>query len=330
MPATLIDASDSRPGPTSVPRGAAGTVRQVAGWLVMLLVGVIVVLYALTPLFQTRDQHRLIERYAAVVKNFSLEDTGLYGVQLPTQPPATGSSVGILEIGHLKLQEVVVEGVGPAQTEEGPGHVPGTAGLGQPGNAAVVARRSAFGGPFSDLASVRVGQDIVVTTIEGQSLYVVTQVRSTRIVAGTGVSATAALGGTTAAPVAPKTIGSSVGIEDLFAPSTNNRLTLVTSGSRTPWNTRSAIVVVAQMKGLPFTPTPQQARSASQDGRSAASGTAPLLILALIVFALAAAGSVVIWRRSSIRTAYLVTVAPLVVATVLVAVAVSRTLPAWT
>ena len=41
---------------------------------------------------------------------------------------------GILEINAMQLRQVVVEDVGPDQTRQGPGHAPGTAGVGQPGD----------------------------------------------------------------------------------------------------------------------------------------------------------------------------------------------------
>ena len=236
--------------------------------------------------------------------------------------------MGILEIGRLHLQEAVVEGVGPAQTEKGPGHVPGTAGLGQPGNAAVVGRRDALGGPFSGLSSLRAGDPIVVTTTEGQSLYVVRQVRTVRLTGASPPAAPAVSG--TGAAAAPAVSGSTVRVGDLYGSTTDNRLTLVTSGSDLPWNRSEATVVVAGMKTEPFTPTPQQAQSPGEDGRSGAGGAWAPFVLALQLFAVVAAGAVVLYRRCSVRTAYLLSTAPLVVATILLAVAGSRLLPAWT
>lgn len=326
------DRAPERVSPAPGPVGdARGLFRLIAGWVLCALIGAVIVLYALGPVFAQRDQHKLLTAYRGAVQQSSLESSGLFGLTLPTQPPATGSTVGILQIGRLHLQEAVVEGVGPAQTEKGPGHVPGTAGLGQPGNAAVVGRRSAFGGPFSGLSSLRVGDPIVVTTIEGQSLYVVRQVRSLRLTGASPPAAGIGVGGVSSTgPAAPATLGSTIRVNDLYGPATDNRLTLVTSSSDLPWNRSDATVVVAGMKTEPFTPIPQQAQSAAEDGRSAAGGAWAPFVLALQAFALVAAGAVVLYRRSSIRTAYLLTTAPLVVATILVAVAGSRLLPAWT
>jgi sortase A len=336
---TVLDAP-SPPGPGVVaPAGAdvarstdvGGLAKTVVGWLLGTLVGIIIVLYALSPLFQQRDQHKLLASYRMAIREASLQATGLFGTPLPTEPPATGSAVGILQIGRLHLQEVVTEGVGPAQTAKGPGHVPGTAGLGQPGNTAVVARRSAFGGPFAGLTSLRSGDPIVVTTTEGQSLYVVSEVRSVTLTAGTTASSPSlGLGqAQSSSPEAPARLTPSIGVDNLYGASGDNRLTLVTSDSLAPWNASTATVVVATMKTTPFTPTPQQARSASEDGRSAASGAWAPLVLALLAFGLVAWGAVFIYRRGPLRTAYLISTAPLVVATILLAVALSRLLPAW-
>jgi sortase A len=335
----VLEAVEGPADPVSTPPGpdatrstdVKGVAKIVVGWLFGILVGTVIVLYALSPLFQQRDQHKLLGSYRAAVRQASLEATGLYGETLPVEPPATGAPVGILEIGQLHLQQVVTEGAGPAQTETGPGHVPGTAGLGQPGNAAIVGRRSAFGGVFSGLASLRPGEPIVVTTTEGQSLYVVSQVRSVTLTTAT-VATSPGLGlgqSASATPEAPARIPGSIGVDNLYGPSSNNRLTLVTSGSLAPWNTGSASVVVATMKTAPFTPTPQQARSTSEDGRAAASGAWAPALLALLAFGLVAWGAVWIYRRGPVRTAYLISTAPLVVATILLAVALSRLLPAW-
>ena len=66
-----------------------------------------------------------------------------FGVAAPTTAPRARRAGRDPRDRPLRLSQVAVEGVGPEQTRKGPGHVPGTAGLGQPGNAAVVGRRAA-------------------------------------------------------------------------------------------------------------------------------------------------------------------------------------------
>ncbi len=129
--------------------------RRLAELLVLfalvLLVATVCVIYLIGPLVHDRDQRALIAQERTDIDNAALDNEGLYRPTLPTQPPTPGSVVGILAIPSIGLEQAVVEGVGPAQTVSGPGHVPGTAGLGQPGNSAVVGRRSGYGGPFGTL-----------------------------------------------------------------------------------------------------------------------------------------------------------------------------------
>ena len=157
-----------------------------AAWLVVTAIAVPLVLYGIGPMLEQRDQTALMSDYRVAIRQAAAQTNGLPGVELPTRAPETGSPVAILDIPDMKLEQVVVEGVGPQQTRRGPGHVPGTAGPGQPGNSAIVARRSTFGGPFRPLGSLETGDEILVTTTQGQSIYVVTEVRSDEVADGSG------------------------------------------------------------------------------------------------------------------------------------------------
>ncbi len=281
----------------------AVTLRQVVTWIVItilvLALSVVAVLYGLGPLSHERAQRTSMAAYRLALTHAAAETDGLGGVQVPTQPPVTGTTVGIVEIPALGLEQTVTEGVGPVQTISGPGHVPGTAGLGQPGNSAVVARRSGFGGPFGDLDQLHRGDQIVVTTTEGRSLYLVRQVHTVTLT------------------------------DKLYGPTPDDQLTLVTSATSVPWNTTRATVATARMQGRPFAPTPQQSRSPSQVGNAGDPSSLPLLILALLALGGAIVGAVVLYRRTSLRSAYLLTTAPLIVFTILGAEAASRLFPAW-
>jgi LPXTG-site transpeptidase (sortase) family protein len=65
----------------------------------------------------------------------------------------------------------VVEGSSLAQLAEGPGHVPGTQLPGEPGNFAVAGHDITAGNPFLHLASLRAGDPIYVTTVNGTYQY---------------------------------------------------------------------------------------------------------------------------------------------------------------
>jgi len=289
-----------------------------------------------------------MEAYRLAINHAAAETNGLGGVAVATQPPVNGDTVGIVQIPVLGLQQTVTEGVGPAQTVSGPGHVPGTAGLGQPGNSAVVGRRAGFGAPFGNLGQLRRGDQIVVVTTEGRSLYLVSRVRSvtmTNATSSTSTATTAAVSAATAPntkgaahkATTPATTGlypassspSTISTTKLYGPTPGDQLTLVTSASSAPWNTDQATVVTARMHGQPFAPTPQQSRSPSQVGSVGDSSSLPLLILALIALGGTIVAAAALYRRASLRSAYLLTTAPLIVFTILGAEAASRLFPAW-
>jgi sortase A len=119
-------------------------------------------------------------------------------------------------------------------------------------------------------------------------------------------------------------------LDRLYGPTADNRLTLVTASSGAPWDTSSATEVVARLEGEPFAPTPQQARSASQTGTRGETGTLPAVVLALLAFGIVVAGSVVLYGRLRFRTAYILSIAPLVAITVVAGETLARLLPAWT
>lgn len=360
---------------TDAPVQQLSTGPLVALWCVIAVVIFGLVLYVIEPLFQERDQGMLLDSYRTSIDKAANQATGLQGVEVPTVAPAFGSPVSILEIGSLGLQTVVVEGVDSATTRVGPGHVPGTAAPGQPGNSVIVGRRTMFGGTFGDLSSMTIGDEIIVTTTQGQSLYQVTDVGGSELTpdanpitapavaapttttTSTTTTTVPAVEGaaptetvppaaevpidaavaeptgesttTTVAPVESSLNGGKLPLNSLYGTSTDDRLTLVTSASAFPWNSAEAEVVVAVMIGKPFAPTPQNGRMADQTGNTGDTTAWPIVLLSVIFLAATIAGTVLLYRRSSPRVAYLLTVPPLVVFAILAAESFSRLLPAW-
>lgn len=321
--------------------------------ILVILMATIVVIYWIGPLVHARDQHALLTEERTAISQAASDTEGLHRAALPSEPPQPGSVTGILAIPAIGLQQAVVEGAGPSQTINGPGHVPGTAGLGQPGNSAVVGRRSGYGGPFGNIGELRRGDRILTATTEGRSVYEVRSVRTVTMVTPTTAAATtettAASGsGSTPATAAPTSsarlpvAGTSesearpashglpkVSANVILGPSKDNQITLLTSASSVPWNTTRTLVVVARLEGRPYTPTPQEARSPSQQGNAGDPTALGWFILAVLALAACFAGAFVLYRRSSPRAAYLLTTAPLLAFTVLAAEALSRLLPAW-
>ncbi|HZN15006.1 MAG TPA: class E sortase [Acidimicrobiales bacterium] len=290
--------------PPAAPPLNGGRLRALlAVWLVVLIAGMGLVVYGFGSYFQTRDQRSLMREARGALNRAANESTGLGGVTVAKRAPEFGAPLGILEIGAVRMQQVVVEGTQSAQTRRAPGHAPGTAGLGQPGNSVVVGRRKAYGAPFSRIAGLHKGNRILVSTTQGQTVYAVTSVRKVEMT--------------------PRVI------EQVYGPSKDDRLTLVTSASLNPRNQKSAIVVVGQSKSTPFAPTPQGARHQREFGGRGDRGALPAVIIALVLYGLAMSASIVLYRRLQPRTAYLLTIAPVVALTVIAAETFSRVFPAW-
>lgn len=312
-----------RPG---VPSG-----RLLALWAVVLVVVVAVVLIAVEPLFQQREQSLLLSQYRGSIQKAANQSTGLGGVEVATTAPEFGSPVGILELGSLNLQQVIVEGATAQIMQNGPGHVPGTAAPGQPGNSVVVGRSALFGAPFADLSSVAVDDLLAVTTTQGQVVYRVVEAASVQLSNAKAATRPATSGGTAAGSGTHTPILESgrISIDALYGPSSDDRLTLVTSDSWFPFNTAEARVVIAVMEGKPFAPTPQNGRSTRQTGTTGDTSRWPIALLAALCLAGAIVGAVLLYRRSSTRVAYLLTVPPLLVFAVLASETLSQLLPGW-
>lgn len=84
-----------------------------------------------------------------------------------------GAPVARLVVPRLGIDEVVVEGVGDDQLRAGPGHLPGSALPGEPGNAVISAHRDRH---FHALGDLRLGDTVRTTAAgaPGEALWVVT------------------------------------------------------------------------------------------------------------------------------------------------------------
>lgn len=95
----------------------------------------------------------------------------------PAAPAAAaepGDPIAILRIPKLGLEKVVVEGTDVASLRKGPGHQPGTAVLGGPGNAVIGGHRTTYGAPFYRLDELEPGDAIIVQVPTGEVRYTVT------------------------------------------------------------------------------------------------------------------------------------------------------------
>jgi sortase A len=88
--------------------------------------------------------------------------------------PLVGGAVGQLWIPRIGISDTIVQGVGDAQLEQGPGHYPGTALPGEVGNVAIAGHRTTYAHPFYNLDALAAGDDIYVLTTQGYFRYTVT------------------------------------------------------------------------------------------------------------------------------------------------------------
>jgi sortase A len=88
-----------------------------------------------------------------------------------TDAPSEGEPIGDIRIPVIGINQVVVEGTNTPDLRKGPGHYTGTPLPGQGGNAAVAGHRTTYGHPFYNLDGVKVGDPIVVTTLQGIFVY---------------------------------------------------------------------------------------------------------------------------------------------------------------
>ena len=196
----------------------------------------------------------------------------------PLPDPAVNTPVGLLSIPKIGLLDAIVEGVGEAQLEQGPGHYPGTPMPGEPGNVAIAGHRTTYAHPFYNLDALAPGDPIYILTPQGLFHYTVA---GTQIVLPTNVSVLDTLPG-------------------------KNTLTLTTCNPR--YSAAQRLVVTANFDGrtasstVPTTPRPkpkatslagEPSTSSSLGGGSASSVPAVLWgVLALALFVLA----IVAWR----------------------------------
>lgn len=87
---------------------------------------------------------------------------------------ARGAPVGRLIIPSIGLDEIVVEGVGDAELNAGPGHLPGSVLPGDLGNAVISAHRDRH---FSTLGDLNIGDTVYTETASGRSSWIVSKRR---------------------------------------------------------------------------------------------------------------------------------------------------------
>ncbi|HEX2850314.1 MAG TPA: class E sortase [Acidimicrobiales bacterium] len=229
--------------------GGIGRVFIASGVLILLFVA-----YQLwgTGLAEARSQDRLRSDFLDALHNptsttsttattapGSPATTGTTDTTLPAAPPPppSGEAVAIIRIPKIGVEKAVVEGVGVPDLKKGPGHYPTTPMPGQPGNAAIAGHRTTYGAPFYRLDELKPGDDIFVTTRQGEFTY---EVMESKVVRPTQ--------------------------SEVLDPTPDNRLTLTTCNPR--FSAAQRLVVVSKLTDNPA-PAPPPAATPSDEGSTA-------------------------------------------------------------
>ncbi|HUW02023.1 MAG TPA: class E sortase [Acidimicrobiales bacterium] len=161
--------------------GAIGRTLITAGTLILLFVA-----YQLwgTGIREAQAQNQLESEFEARLAEFeaSVETTVVTEPDTTDQttttttipappPPLEGEGIGVIKIPDIGVEKVVVEGVKLSDLKRGPGHFPDTPFPGNEGNAAIAGHRTTYGAPFHNIDQLDPGDEIIVTTLQGEFRY---------------------------------------------------------------------------------------------------------------------------------------------------------------
>ena len=154
---------------------------------VCITVGVLILLFVVYQLWGTgirtaQAQNELEDDFAATLEEVqstpSTTTTTLPG-EPETVPPIPavpeGEATARIQIPAIGVDKIVVEGVSLADLKKGPGHYPETPLPGQEGNAAIAGHRTTYGAPFHRLDELEPGDEVIVTTVQGEFTYLVAE-----------------------------------------------------------------------------------------------------------------------------------------------------------
>jgi sortase A len=293
---------DRNHGQAEEPAGGGRTIhipeipyRRLTGFALVGIAGLLalffVYLVAFTPLTAARDQQRL-------ANSLKGQPIAVYKLANGHLPPE-GSAVGVVKIPSLGVEQVIVAGTGSADLMNGPGLMQGSSLPGTPGNSVIAGRRVTFGAPFSSIGALRTGQKIVVVDGAGTFTYRVTRVH---VVA--------------------------IGQKDVVVPTSDNRLTLVTSNSSLV--TSGRLVVQGKLVGPPVVVPDGTVSVPSYDlGLSADPAAGGLALLwSMLTVAVLVAASFAVWRLRRPWLIYLFTAPVVVMCGLFACESVARALPA--
>ena len=85
--------------------------------------------------------------------------------------PPNGDVLGRLTMPTIGIEELFVAGVEAPDLRKGPGHYGSTPLPGQAGNAAIAGHRTTYGAPFNRIDELQPGDELTVTTLQGEFTY---------------------------------------------------------------------------------------------------------------------------------------------------------------
>ncbi len=82
-----------------------------------------------------------------------------------------GEAIARINIPKIRVNKIVVQGVQVEDLRNGPGHYRATVFPGQEGNSGIAGHRTTYGAPFNRIDELVPGDEIRVTTVQGEHLY---------------------------------------------------------------------------------------------------------------------------------------------------------------
>jgi len=170
-----------RPPKKNRPKQPAPTPREIRWWvgvvwllLSALALGFVAHVTLVGSLQHARSQYVL---YQQLRTELALATAPLGQLDVDKVLVPNGTPIGLITIDSIGVSEVFVQGTHPADLAAGPGHRRDTVMPGQEGTSIIMGRQATYGGPFSGLAGLTIGDTIEVTTGQGTSKYEVFAIR---------------------------------------------------------------------------------------------------------------------------------------------------------
>ncbi len=194
-PKVATDAALSEPGLNPAPkrgpwqrmrgafndRGPVDPVRDGRWWTGITMLGLSILLLSFVAhagLFSAFQHERAqVLAYAQLREELAKAETPVGQLADEETLVEQGSPVALIQAPSIGLHEVVLEGTTADVTRHGVGHRRDTVMPGQAGTSILMGRQSTYGGPFSNINRLKLGDDLTVTTGQGTHTYRVFNIR---------------------------------------------------------------------------------------------------------------------------------------------------------